>query len=191
MLIYNDELGRQRSVASLRINFAVIILISAMLITLPSCSKNNRYVNKEVGYEITGPPDWYIYPSSNGGVSFARYNREKYGNSTISVLVDTLISNANTPLGYMNDIFLPQMQQQFQEQEKFTIEPISGPRTVEMNGYQWATVKYWLAENTLQIVYITFSRRNIFVIVLNSTGSQHTEEEDLFFNAFDSFKIYE
>lgn len=182
---------RNTSCKLLRTNFAVIILISVMLTMFLSCSKNNRYVNKEVGYEITGPSDWYIYPSSDGGISFAKYNRKKYGNSTINVFPDTLISSANTPLEYMNNIFLPQIQQGFQKQEGFIVKPISEPRIVERNNYQWATVRYWLPEDTFQIVYITFSHRKIFIIVLSSTGSQHDEEEDLFFNTLDSFKIYE
>lgn len=171
-------------------NPITIIVIFTMLTTLLSCSKVNRYVNKKIGYEITGPADWHTYPSPTGSVSFAKYKTKKYGNSNINVFIEPLNPQAQTPLDYLNWVLLPQVQQIFDKAEDWKIKFLVEPYSVERNGYEWAVVKYWLPEDTLQIAYVVFSGKNVFMVVLNSIGPQHVENEDLFLDALDTFKIY-
>jgi len=134
-----------------------IALIFILLAISLSCSKSSRYVDKDKGYEITGPSNWYRY-SSEDGVSFTKFNIKKYGNSSISVFIEPLVPQIDSPLNYLNDVFLPMTERMFQEQDNFSIRVENAPFTLERNGYQWATVRYWSAEDNLQVVYITISK---------------------------------
>ena len=87
-----------------------VVIIAASLI---SCSKSNRYVDKRIGYEIAGPAGWHMYKSDGGSVSFTKYGVKKYGNSSISVLIEKSKQGFNSPSEFLESVFLPGVMKQF------------------------------------------------------------------------------
>jgi len=171
-------------------NIIRVALIFVLLATSLACPRVNKHVNKNIGYEIVGPWNWHVYSSLNGGVEFSKYNWKAYGNSTINIFIDSLHSWTPTPLEYLKDIYLPGVKILFKETDDFSIRPIAEPFALEKDGRIWATVKYWSGRDSLQDVYITFSRKNVFIVCLNSVGSGHIEDVKLFLRALGTLKIY-
>lgn len=158
-----------------------------MSISLLSCEKSNRYVNKRIGYEITGPPEWHKFSRFwSPNVLFAKYRGKKYENSNIAVMVDAAVDRYQSPLDYINNKLLPAARLAFGE-----LGPIN-VNVLKKGENEWAACRCYSKNDEVQIYYVTFFKQYVFIIVLTYVESQQIflDEEELFLATLDSFIVY-
>ncbi len=150
-----------------------------ILVTLISaCSNGGKYVNRNANYEIMVPPGWHTVPGGDGRtVSFTKYNTQRYGNSVISLRVDGI--RFQSPMEQLENELLP-IFLSVSESENAPMQNVGSPQLVSVNGKEWAAAKCYDGHDKILRIYITFSGKNSFAVVLLAAGQERNNDEKIF-----------
>ncbi len=164
------------------------ILLAIFILSVVSCSNGGKYVNREANYEIMVPHGWHVVPHQDlRSVSFTKYSTQKYGNSVISLRVDSI--RFESPMEQLESELLPAFLAA-NESENTSMQVVDGPQTVSINGKSWAMVKCYDGSDKILRIYVTFSNKNSFAIILFSAGQKRIEDEKIFLTTINSLSIH-
>lgn len=171
----------------LKVNKFVALLLLITLIM--SCSNEGIYSNRDANYEIRVPHGWHVMPNKDyRSVSFSKYGKNIYGNSVISVRVDSM--RLESPLQQLEGDVLPSFQR-VSDQGNVPMRVVEEPHRVDFNGRRWATAKCSDGNDKVWRAYVTFSDRYSFVLVLFALGKNTDKDEKIFLSTVKSLKTYD
>ncbi|MCK9574059.1 MAG: hypothetical protein M0R20_06680 [Candidatus Omnitrophica bacterium] len=165
-------------------NFTLLLVF---LVLASACSNGGKYVNRDANYEIIVPSGWHVVPGGDGkSVSFTKYSTQKYGNSVISLRVDGI--RFQSPMEQLENELLP-IFLSVNENENIQMQSVGSPQIVNVNGKEWAAAKCYDEYDKILRIYVTFSGKYSFVVVLFAVGQDRKDDEKIFLSTIRSLAI--
>lgn len=152
---------------------SVVLFLTA---SLSSCDINNKYVNQNVGYEITGPAGWVNIPTDENSVSFCKYRGKKYGNNSVNTKVQLKDPDNSDLMYYFSELFLPNTLAFLREDGK--AELIEGPNYTEIDGKPWVYAKLRDSGGIFYVYEIFYNDWIIDLICYGVATAENDEPED-------------
>ena len=174
-------------------NRNLILFILLFLFIIPpqiyrKFSEGPRYVNKAMGYAITGPSRWHMeFSQDRRTVSFKKYKEESFDNAIIKLVLEFGNPYGSSALDYIENGLIPQIKYSYEQGDRAVVHFRTEPHTTIRNGIEWATVSFLLNYDELQTLYVTTADDYVFILAFISKGPYQGRHEELFYQTLDSF----
>ena len=153
-------------------------------------SLNKKYIDKDVGYEITAPRHWKMaFAKDRKSVKFFKYKSKRYGNSTIKVAYEIGNSYGETALDYIVNGLTPQFIYTYEKMQGGSVDLREQPYLIERRGREWATTSFYIDHRDLQVLFVTMIKDYVLIITLNSVATGQAQDEKVLSKILNSLAI--
>jgi hypothetical protein len=149
----------------------------------------NQLVNKHMGFKIKGPVGWHRDVARDKMSAVFRKDKRDPQSPFIRFTVEMGNPYGSGALEYILQGIIPQIQYTYGLGDSSLLQYRSEPVAQDINGWEWATVSFYLNFDELHVVYAAMGNNNVYVLILNTRGKDREKDEKLFRGVLRGIKI--